>query len=84
MTRVEITNDIAKALNVTQSKVDNYLITVLDCNASQCVSTFNGIWMAKLNDAMSRVVNINLFIEECIVNNCCVSLYLFFREAKFT
>ena len=31
MTRVEITNDIAKALNVTQSKVDNYLITVLDC-----------------------------------------------------
>ena len=31
MTRVEITNNIAKALNVTQSKVDNYLITVLDC-----------------------------------------------------
>ena len=31
MTRVEITNDIAKALNVTQSKVEDYLSTVLDC-----------------------------------------------------
>ena len=31
MTRVEITNDIAKALNVTQSKVDGYIAAVLDC-----------------------------------------------------
>ena len=32
MTRVELTNDIAKALNVTQqSKVDGYIATVLDC-----------------------------------------------------
>ena len=31
MTRVEITNDIAKALNVTQTKVDGYILTVLDC-----------------------------------------------------
>ena len=31
MTRVELTNDIAKALNVTQSKVEGYLSTVLDC-----------------------------------------------------
>ena len=31
MTRVELTNDIAKALNVTQSKVDDYIATVLDC-----------------------------------------------------
>ena len=31
MTRVELTNDIAKALDVTQSKVDGYIATVLDC-----------------------------------------------------
>ena len=32
MTRVELTNDIAKALNITQqSKVDGYIATVLDC-----------------------------------------------------
>jgi DNA-binding protein HU-beta len=31
MTRVELTNDIAKTLNTTQSKVEDYIPTVLDC-----------------------------------------------------
>ena len=31
MTRVELTNDIAKALNTTQSEVEDYIATVLDC-----------------------------------------------------
>ena len=31
MTRVELTNDIAKALNVTQSTVSDYVAIVLDC-----------------------------------------------------
>ena len=30
MTRVELTNDIAKALNVTQSTVSDYVVTILD------------------------------------------------------
>ena len=30
MTRLELTNDIAKALNVTQSTVSDYVLTVLD------------------------------------------------------
>ena len=31
MTRVELTNNIAKALNTTQSEVEDYIATVLDC-----------------------------------------------------
>ena len=31
MTRVELTNNIAKALNTTQSTVSDYVATVLDC-----------------------------------------------------
>ena len=31
MTRVELTNNIAKALNTTQSEVEDYISTVLDC-----------------------------------------------------
>ena len=30
MTRVELTNNIAKALNTTQSEVEDYITTVLD------------------------------------------------------
>ena len=31
MTRVELTNNIAKALDTTQSEVEDYISTVLDC-----------------------------------------------------
>ena len=31
MTRVELTNKIAKALNTTQGEVEGYISTVLDC-----------------------------------------------------